>query len=128
MKLLKKGNELKMIGLILYVLLSASGLTLIKIGTRRCTSFLINSKGFSLQLNWILLIGMLVYIISFLTSMLVMKNMNLSIFYPLSAGLIYVIICVLSYFFLKEEITMNQWVGMGIIFVGIIIMNLGRKG
>ncbi len=115
-------------GLIIYVILSAMGLTLIKIGTGQDISLFLNAKGFSLRLNWILVIGMLVYIISFLTSMLVMKNMNLSIFYPVSAGLIYIVICGLSYFVLREKISINQWIGMSVILVGIIIMNLGKNG
>lgn len=128
MKNSRKGNRSNMIGLVVYVCLSAMGLTLIKIGTGKGSSLLLDGKGFSLQLNWVLVIGMIVYVMSFLTSMLVMKNMNLSIFYPLSAGLIYVIICGLSYFALKEKIALNQWIGMSVILVGIIVMNLGKKG
>ncbi len=123
-----KRSRTKMPGLIIYVILSAMGLTLIKIGTGQDISLFLNAKGFSLRLNWILVIGMLVYIISFLTSMLVMKNMNLSIFYPVSAGLIYIVICGLSYFVLREKISINQWIGMSVILVGIIIMNLGKNG
>ena len=124
----KKGKKSGMLGVIIYVCLSALGLTLIKIGMGRNSSLLLNTDGFSLQLNWLLVIGMLVYIASFLTSMVVMKNMNLSIFYPLSAGLIYIVICGLSYFLLKEKIVFQQWIGMSIILIGIIIMNLGKKG
>lgn len=123
-----KRSRTKMPGLIIYVILSAMGLTLIKIGTGQDISLFLNAKGFSLRLNWILVIGMLVYIVSFLTSMLVMKNMNLSIFYPVSAGLIYIVICGLSYFVLREKISINQWIGMSVILVGIIIMNLGKNG
>jgi len=123
-----KRSRTKMPGLIIYVILSAMGLTLIKIGTGQDISLFLNAKGFSLRLNWILVIGMLVYIMSFLTSMLVMKNMNLSIFYPVSAGLIYIVICGLSYFVLREKISINQWIGMSVILVGIIIMNLGKNG
>ena len=123
-----KRSRTKMPGLIIYVILSAMGLTLIKIGTGQDISLFLNAKGFSLRLNWILVIGMLVYIISCLTSMLVMKNMNLSIFYPVSAGLIYIVICGLSYCVLREKISINQWIGMSVILVGIIIMNLGKNG
>lgn len=123
----KKGIGKQMIGLFIYVCLSATGLTLIKIGLDKNTSLLLDRSGFSLSFSWILLLGMCLYILSFLTSMLVMKNMDLSVYYPLSAGLIYIVVCVLSVIVLKEHLTWNQLVGMGIIFVGIIFMNIGKE-
>ena len=122
----KKGMGLHMLGLIIYVFLSATGLTLIKIGTEQNNSLILDTKGFQLQLNWMLIIGMIVYVISFLLSMIVMKSMNLSLFYPLSAGMIYIVICGISYFILHEKIMFSQWLGMAVIFTGIIIMNLGK--
>jgi len=59
--------------------------------------------------------------------MVVMKGMNLSLFYPLSAGLIYIAVCVASYLVLKEKISVQQLIGMVVILAGIVIMNIGRK-
>ena len=53
--------------------------------------------------------------------------MNLSLFYPLSAGLIYIAVCVLSFLVLKEKISVQQLIGMVVILAGIVIMNLGKK-
>lgn len=123
----KKGIGKQMIGLLIYVCLSAAGLTLIKIGLDKNSSLVFDKLGFSITFSWILLLGMCIYILSFLTSMLVMKNMNLSVYYPLSAGLIYVVVCALSVVVLKEHLTWNQLVGMVIIFAGIIFMNIGKE-
>ncbi len=122
----KKGGIPQMVGLIIYVFLSATGLTLIKIGTGRGGSLVLDAKGFQLQLNWTLIIGMFIYIMSFLLSLVVMKGMNLSLFYPLSAGMIYIAICGISYFILGEKIIFRQWAGIAVILTGIIIMNLGK--
>ncbi len=122
----QKGLKESMIGLLVYVCLSAAGLTLIKIGLGRGSSLMIDKTGFLLKFNWLLIFGMCIYILSFLTSLLVMKSMNLSIYYPISAGLVYIIVCILSVAVLKEKITPVQLVGMAIIFAGIIIMNLGK--
>lgn len=115
-----------MIGLIIYVCLSAMGLTLIKVGLGKQTSLSLDTNGFSLSFSWILIAGMCLYILSFLTSLLVMKGMNLSIYYPLSAGLIYIFVCVLSVIVLKEKIGMIQLIGMAVIFAGILIMNIQK--
>ena len=115
-----------MIGLLIYVCCSAAGLTLIKIGLTQNSSLIFNKAGFSLSFSWILILGICLYIMSFLLSMLVMKNMNLNLFYPLSAGMIYIVVCVLSYVVLKEPVGLMQFLGMAIILAGIIIMNLGK--
>ena len=122
----RKGTGKGMIGLIIYVCLSAAGLTLIKLGLGKETTLLLDKGGFQLHLTWMLVGGALLYVISFLLSMVVMKGMNLSLFYPLSAGLIYIAVCVLSVLVLKEKISTTQLIGMAVILAGIIIMNIGK--
>lgn len=124
----EKGKSMgpQIIGLLIYVCLSAAGLTLIKIGLNKQGTLLLDKNGFTLAFSWLLVLGMVLYILSFLTSLIVMKSMNLSVYYPLSAGLIYVAICVLSFVVLKEKIGVYQLIGMSIILVGIIVMNLGK--
>lgn len=121
----KKANKV-MIGLLIYVCLSATGLTLIKFGLNKNSTLSFNQTGFSLEFSWLLLIGLCMYVFSFLLSLVVMKGMDLSIYYPVSAGAIYIIVCVLGFFVLHEKITTNQLIGMAVILAGIIIMNLGR--
>lgn len=115
-----------MIGLFIYVIMSSLGLTLIKIGTANGFSLKLDRVGMQFQINYVLVAGMCIYIISFLLSMMVMKKMNLSVFYPISAGLIYILICLLSIFVLKEKVSVNQMIGMGIILVGIVVMNFKK--
>ena len=116
-----------MIWLIIYVCMSATGLTLIKIGTSKESTLLLNATGFDLRLSWILLLGFSIYVISFLLSIVVMKHMNLTVFYPLSAGLIYVLVSLAGFLVLKEAFTFQHLVGMGMILSGIIVMNLGKS-
>lgn len=115
-----------MIGLLIYVIMSSLGLTLIKLGTANDFSLKLERSGLQFQINYVLIAGMCIYVISFLLSMMVMKKMDLSVFYPISAGLIYVLICIISIFFLKEKVSVNQLLGMGFILVGIVVMNLRK--
>ena len=121
-----KGMGKGMVGLIIYVCLSATALTLIKLGLGKDSTLLLNKGGFSLSLSWMLVLGACLYVVSFCLSMVVMKGMNLSLFYPLSAGLIYIAVCVLSFLVLKEKITTTQLIGMIVILAGIVIMNLKK--
>ena len=122
----RKGLGGHMVGLIIYVCLSATALTLIKLGLGKDSTLLLDKGGFSLSLSWMLVLGAVLYVLSFLLSMVVMKGMNLSLFYPLSAGLIYIAVCVLSFLVLKEKITTTQLIGMIVILAGIVIMNLKK--
>ena len=115
-----------MVGLLIYVCLSAGGLTLIKIGTGKDLAFSLQHGVLSLQINWAVILGLTLYVASFITSMIVMKTMNLSIFYPTSAGLVYIFVCVISILLLHEKVSVTQLVGMAIILSGIIVMNLKR--
>ncbi len=121
-----KGTAKGMIGLIVYVCLSATALTLIKLGLGKDSTLLLDKGGFNLNLSWMLVGGALMYVVSFCLSMVVMKGMDLSLFYPLSAGLIYVVVCLLSFLVLKETITTTQLIGMIVILAGIVIMNLKK--
>lgn len=124
----KKTEEHKgrktMILIILYVLISASGLLLLKIGANHEFNVSISKEGFGIKVNWQIILGMLFYICSFLVSLMAMKRINLSIFYPISSGLGYVVICIISYLVLKETISIKQFVGMVIILIGVVVINL----
>ncbi len=113
-----------MLKVILYVTFSAGGLILLKIGTVNEFGLNISGGVFQLKINYYLIFGILLYALSFMTSLSAMKSMNLSLFYPISAGLIYVCVCFFSYFILKESISVIQFIGMIITLFGIIIMNV----
>jgi Membrane transporters of cations and cationic drugs len=112
--------------ILLYVMFSASGLLMLKIGTTQGLGLQISSGKVQLTVHIALLVGMCFYILSFILSLLAMKAMDLSVFYPVSAGLGYVLVCILSYAILKERITAYQLIGMLFILAGVILMNLKK--
>lgn len=113
-----------MIKILIYVLLSVSGLTLLKIGTGHDLMFGFDKGVFEIKLNIYVILGMILYVLSFIASLIAMKSLNLSIYYPVSAGLGYVMVCVVSFFVLKEVIIIKQWIGIVLILVGIMVMNI----
>ncbi|MCD2436606.1 SMR family transporter [Acidaminococcus sp. NSJ-142] len=112
--------------IIVYVIFSVSGLLLLKMGATRAFSFMVSDGNLNVKLNYLLLLGTCLYLLSFVTSLIAMKSIDLSIFYPVSAGLGYILVCLLSYFVLKEAISTNQVIGMGLILIGVIFMNLRK--
>lgn len=122
---MKRKMYANMLMLILYVFMSAIGLILIKKGLNG-SSFLFSAKTMSIQINWILFGGICLYVLSFITSLIVMNRMPLNVYYPISSGVIYIITGILSYFFLHEKVNSIQLLGMVIIFIGIIVINIGK--
>ena len=111
----------------IYVLFSVSGLLFLKIGTTKAFDLSFSNGNFKFTINYILIIGTVLYLMAFITSLIAMKTIDLSIFYPISAGLGYVLVCLLSYLVLKEAITKQQLIGMLFILIGVILMNLKNK-
>lgn len=112
------------IGFCSYILCSAIGLTLIKYGVSK--KFGISFENFELRilLSYFTIFGIILYIISFLLSLTLMKNMNLSYFYPISAGAIFIMVCVFGVLFLHEKMNAIQIIGCGVILLGIFLLNL----
>lgn len=115
-----------MILILLYVLLSAFGLIFLKLGVNNGTAFTFEAGMLNIKLNVYLLIGMVMYICSFLTSLIAMSKLDLNLFYPVSAGLVFTFVCVGSYWILKENFTLTQIIGCVIILIGIVVINIKR--
>jgi len=115
------------VALILYLAFSSIGLILLKLGLNQGTVFKLAGGSLEVHVSLLLLLGAILYVASFILSLVAMSKMNLTVFYPLSAGLIYVIVCLLGAVFLKESVSMTQMIGMGVILVGIIVMNLHQS-
>ena len=116
-----------MLGLILiYACLSAFGLVFLKMGAQNDFSFSFLNGAFNLQVNVRMLIGFILYLAAFVSSLIVMKYVDLNYFYPISVGLVYVLVCFSSYFMLHEKFSVHQLVGIGFIMVGVLFMNIKR--
>jgi multidrug transporter EmrE-like cation transporter len=111
--------------LFIYTLISASGLIMIKTGASGA-SISAQNGFFSLQVPPKMLIGFLLYVLSFLLSVFVMSRMKLSVYYPVSTGVVLTITCIFSYFFLKEKISTTEILGIALILAGVIVMNIKR--
>ncbi len=115
-----------LITLVLYVLFSSMGLFLMKSGINKGFALGLENGGLYFHIGLAALVGIVLYVCSFFLSVLVMSKMNLTYFYPVSAGLVYILVCFLGVVFLKENISARQCVGMALILGGVVVMNIGK--
>jgi len=97
------------ISLILSVGLNTTGQSLLKV-----------SSGQERIINLYLLGGLLAYALSTVFYIIILGKLNLSFVYPLVIGLTVIMTTLVGVFLLKEQISFNQWMGIGLIISGII--------
>ena len=72
--------------------------------------------------NWNFICGGGLYFLSSLLNILVLRHLDLSVVYPLTA-LTYVWTLFVSYLFLKEKISLRKAAGVGCVLVGALLLS-----
>ena len=76
--------------------------------------------------NWRLAVGIALYLLSFVFYYLGVREGELSILYPM-VSLGYIWTLVWSRLFFAETISHRKVAGLGLIIIGIIVLNLGNR-
>ena len=101
-----------------YVVLNSCGQLLIKMGTLEMKEVRSLHDLFNLKL----LSGVGLFGLSFLTWIFIVSRSKLSYAFPFAVGLGYIGVVALSVLVLKEKATFWQFVGMALIWVGVLLM------
>jgi drug/metabolite transporter (DMT)-like permease len=120
---MKKG-ETKRIAIVLILLatlLISVGQALFKLTSDNLEMTIMGTIG-----NYFLWIALVVFFISGLMLISAFKYGELSTLYPvISTSYVWVIL--ISIFFFKEHVNLLEWVGIGVIIVGVILVGVGSK-
>ena len=108
-----------------YIILTMSGLVLMKLGGNS-GSFALNNGDISFTVNYISAIGFICYLCSFLLFTKIVIMFDLSYIMPICTGIVQVATLVLSKIIFKEMITTQGLIGAIVIIIGIIIMNIPK--
>lgn len=115
---------IKYILCVIYLFFSVSGLTFFKVGSMQEGGLTIPVVNVALS-KWTL-IGIICYGLSFLIYLCVISKFELGVIIPIIGGAVNILILLVSYFILKENLSACSIIGAVIISVGIVIMNLGK--
>ena len=114
---------MKFILVVVYLILTVSGLVFIKLGGNPGT-FAIKNGDINFAMNWISAIGFICYICSFLLFTRIVVIFDLSYILPLTTGIVQVIVLIASYYIFKENISVYGLIGASLIIIGVVIMNI----
>lgn len=111
---------------ILYVLCTVAGLILYKYGATKEFGILFENGNLSIKVNIISIIGLILYLISFLLYILILPKYDITYIIPIVSTVTSILIFVSSIMFLKEPSSVIKWVGFAIMTIGVIIVNFKK--
>ena len=117
---------MKLVLIAVYLVLTVSGVVLMKLGGNPGTLAL-REGTISFGIHWISAIGFLCYIASFLLFTRIVVMFDLSYIYPIITGIVQIATLVVSAIVFKEQMSWQVIVGASLIIIGIIVMNLNHK-
>jgi len=108
--------------MILYILLSVSGLILFKLGIKHTQIGIIEKEIINLQISFTSLLGIFCYLSSFLIYLFLLSRNAISFLLPVMTGIIYVSVLTASILILKEKVTLMSIIGSLFILIGLILI------
>ena len=117
---------MKYVLIVIYLILTVSGLILYKKGANSNFVLEIKNNALNIKLSLVSIAGLFCYLFSFLMYMLILPKFDLTFIYPLMTAISYIGIYILSIFILNESVTTLGIIGSIIIMVGIFIVNIGK--
>lgn len=104
----------------------ACGQILFKLGAKNWSGDSLIQWVLSFITNPFLVVAVFLYAFTIIVWVYALRVLPLSIAYPITA-LSYVIVPVISYFFLHEKITLHTFLGSLLIIVGVVVTHLQRN-
>lgn len=118
----RSNNIMKIILIIIYLVLTVSGLVLMKLGGNP-GSIAIENKTFQFGISLISALGFMCYIGSFLLFTRLVVMFDLSFIMPLCTGISQILTLIASAVIFKEEFNWQMVLGASMVIIGIILMN-----
>lgn len=112
--------------LALYVVTATCALLALKLGTSNGLPIGYSGNQFFFNINVYIVVGFLLYGVSFLTYMYLVAKNDLGYIIPLAASFVYILLFIGSYILFKEVFTAGKIVGIALILGGIIILSMNK--
>lgn len=120
-----RSNIMKFVLIIIYIILTLAGLTLMKLGGNPGSMFM--KEGLiNFNVSVISFVGLICYVASFLLFTRIVIMFDLSYIMPIVTGIVQVLTLVAAYFIFKEKFTLQSVIGASLVIIGIVIMNLKK--
>lgn len=111
--------------IIIYLILTVSGLTLFKLGSNQLqVNF--SFQNIALKIPILVIIGAICYAGSFLLWLNIIKDGEISSIFPIVTSLVTILIFFSGIIVFNETITTSKLIGVVFILIGIVAMNISK--
>lgn len=117
---------MSIIALIVYVLSTAGGLILIKLGTAGGAPVSLVDNVIKYNINPVVVSGILLYAVSFALYIYLISKFQLGFIVPLTTALVYTLVFLASYFVFHEVFTILKLAAIALIITGVILLSLSK--
>lgn len=121
----RRRNIMKIVLIIIYLVLTVSGLILMKLGGNTGT-IAIENKTFQFGISLISALGFICYIASFLLFTRLVVMFDLSYIMPITTGIVQILSLIASIVIFKEGYNWQTISGVSLVIIGILLMNIKR--
>lgn len=108
--------------IILYLIFSVSGSTLLKFGSSESVKTLFTLPIINMNISLLTFAGFVLYGLSFIFYTILLSKFELSFISPLTVGLVYVLLMITAFVFFKEQITIFKLIGSSMILLGVLMI------
>lgn len=112
--------------LIVYACMSVGGLTCFKLGSQQAMNIELTRAAFAMQMSWLSLLGLGMYVCSFLIYLGLVSRMQLGYLMPVTSAIVYIFTMFTSLLIFKEEYSPAQLAGVLLILFGVVLMNMKK--
>lgn len=109
--------------LLVYSIFGSLGMTLIKKGGCESTISRVD-ENISINLNYRLSIGIILYIVSFLLWIFILQLFPIVYISPIAYGINFIFIAFFASFVLKEKVRVMELIGVASIIIGVILVSI----
>lgn len=115
-----------MILIFCYMCFTVGGLVLFKLGSQKSLSVGVSNGTLNASINLYVILGMFLYVCSFLVYLFLVSKFDLSYIMPLSTGLVAVMTIVAATVIFHETLTIIKIVGICMVIGGTILINIKK--
>jgi drug/metabolite transporter (DMT)-like permease len=111
---------------LIYLVFTVSGLIFMKLGAGG-TNIHYEKFNLSISMNIYIVLGLILYLLSFLMWIVLLKKYDLSYIVPITTSISYIVVVISGVLIFNEKISFLNGIAIFIILVGVVLLNIPKS-
>ncbi|KRF39105.1 hypothetical protein [Paenibacillus sp. Soil787] len=112
--------------IVIYLFFTVGGLIFMKLGAGG-TNIVYEKFNLSISLNLYIILGLILYLLSFLMWIVLLKKYDLSYIVPITTSISYIAVIISGVFIFNEKISLLNGIALFIILIGVVLLNIPKS-